>query len=308
MPTSCFFRTSTALSSDVSVRPVSSPCQTEGEVVAIAQAGTGVFWLELALPLLPMSPMAGQFAMVGFKDTQDPLLNRPLSIASFEARPTGCRVGFLVAIRGKGTKRLAEAGQGHKLRVIIPMGQSFLRYLGPGQRRVIAVAGGVGVAPMVLLGRQIKEVSPEADFLLVYGARTKAELAKRHLGLADGLYVATEDGSEGFKGRVTELFEAERTLLLEAGGSAKVFACGPLPMLYALNKLAERHRFDLVVSFEGPMGCGMGLCLGCVVENWEGMYVKLCQKGPVMDAKDVDWERLTRSDELRGVGYDFKPA
>jgi len=252
--------------------------------------------------------MAGQFAMVGFKDTQDPLLNRPLSIASFEAGPTGCRVGFLVAIRGKGTKRLAEARQGLKLRVIMPMGQSFLRYIGPGQRRVIAVAGGVGVAPMVLLGRQIKEVSPEADFLLLYGARTKAELAKRHLGLADGLYVATEDGSEGFKGRVTELFEAERTLLLEAGRSAKVFACGPLPMLYALNKLAERHRFDLVVSFEGPMGCGMGLCLGCVVENWEGMYVKLCQKGPVMDAKEVDWERLTRSDELRGAGYDFKPA
>jgi len=115
---------------------------------------------------------------------------------------------------------------------------------------------------------------------LIYGAKTKAELANRHLGLGDGLYVATEDGSEGFKGRVTELFEAERTLLLEAGRSAKVFACGPLPMLYALNKLAERHRFDLVVSFEGPMGCGMGLCLGCVVENWEGMYVKLCQKGP----------------------------
>lgn len=246
--------------------------------------------------------------MVGFKDTQDPLLNRPLSIASFEARPSGCRVGFLVAIRGKGTKRLAEARQGQKLRVILPMGQSFLRYLGPGQRRVIAVAGGVGVAPLVLLGRQLKEISPEADFLLFYGARTKAELAKRHLGPTEGLYVATEDGSEGYKGRVTELFEAERTLLFEAGGSAKVFACGPLPMLHALNTLAERHRFDLVVSFEGPMGCGMGLCLGCVVENWAGTYVKLCQKGPVMDAKEVDWERLTRSDELRGTGYDFKPA
>ena len=308
MPTSCFFRTSTVLSSDLSVRPDSSPCQTEGEVVAIAQARAGVFWLELALPSLPMSPMAGQFAMVGFKDTQDPLLNRPLSIASFEARPKGCSVGFLVAIRGKGTRRLAEARQGQKLRVILPMGQSFLRHVGPDQRRIIAVAGGVGVAPMVLLGRQIKQVSPEADFLLLYGAKTKAELAKRHLGLADGLYVATEDGSEGFKGRVTELFEAERTLLLEAGGSAKVFACGPLPMLYALNKLAERHRFDLVVSFEGPMGCGMGLCLGCVVENWAGTYVKLCQKGPVMDAKEVDWERLTRSDELRGTGCDFKPA
>jgi len=125
MPTSCFFRTSTALSSDVSVQPFSSPCQTEGEVVAIAQAGAGVFWLELALPLLPVSPMAGQFAMVGFKDTQDPLLNRPLSIASFEAGPTGCRVGFWSQYGGKGQNGLQKPGKAKSFGSLYQWGSRF---------------------------------------------------------------------------------------------------------------------------------------------------------------------------------------
>lgn len=308
MPTSCFFRTSTALNSDPALQHLASPYQAEGEVIAIERAEAGIFWFEVDLPLLPIAPRAGQFAMVGFQDSRDPLLNRPLSIASFEQRPEGSRAGFLVSIRGEGTRRLAEAGKGRKLRIILPLGQSFLDYLGPAGSRVIAVAGGVGVAPLLLFGRQMKEESPKAEFFLVYGGRTKSEVVKRRLGVADGLYVSTEDGSEGYKGKVTELFESERAFLFERVSQARVFACGPLPMLYELKRMAERHRFELVVSFEGPMGCGMGFCLGCVVESWAGMYVKLCQKGPVMNAKEVDWERLIQRGDQVGGGYEFKPS
>jgi dihydroorotate dehydrogenase electron transfer subunit len=237
--------------------------------------------------------MAGQFAMVGFLDTTDPLLNRPLSIASFEGEGTQSRVGFLVVQKGKGTLRLGKQKPNEKLRILLPLGSSFWEFLlDPKIERVVAVAGGVGLAPIAFLSSQIKKYRPGIDFLLFYGARTKDELALSRMGEPVKWFVATEDGSKGHLGRVTELFESKIAYLTQDTLKTRVVACGPLPMLKALHGLSMLYGFELIVSLEGPMGCGMGICLGCVLENAQGTYIKLCKKGPVMAARDVGWERL----------------
>lgn len=291
MPISCSFPTLTVSNPEPAFPLALSPCQLKGEVVTLESIGGDLFWLELSIPALPSPPMAGQFAMVGFLDTLDPLLNRPLSIASFEEGGAQSRVGFLVAQKGKGTLRLAKLKPSEKLRIVLPLGRPFWEFLlDPGIERVVGVAGGVGLAPIAFLGSQIKKYRPRIDFWLFYGARTKDELALSRIGEPTEVFVATEDGSEGHRGMVTELLESKVAYLTQ---KTRVVACGPVPMLKALHGLSMLHGFETIVSLEGPMGCGMGICLGCVLENAKGTYFKLCKDGPVMAARDVGWEKLT---------------
>lgn len=293
MPISCSFRTSSNSSCELAPPLVPSPRQLQAEVIAIEFIGKNLFWLEVKLPAISSPPLAGQFAMVGFLDTSDPLLNRPLSIASFKGGGRESRIGFLVALKGKGTMRLSKLKPHEKLRILLPLGTSFWEFLSdPEMKRVVAVAGGVGLAPLAFLGSQIKEYRPTVDFWLFYGARAKEELALYRLGEPTQCFLATEDGSEGHRGRVTELFQSKMADLTQSPLKTLVVACGPLPMLHALRGLSVPHGFDPVFSLEGPMGCGMGMCMGCVVESAQGAYVKLCKKGPVMASHDVGWEKL----------------
>ena len=234
----------------------------------------------------------GQFVMVDVAVSShlDPLLKRPFSVCrlrddSFE---------LLVKAVGRGTGILQQVAAGTVLSVHGPLGNGFPLATITGKPKIMLVAGGIGIAPIFsLLNGLLASGHPPLE--LIVGARTAAELlctdelrkrADQEKGLQ--LSIATDDGSVGHHGLVTELVSRQ----LESGGEKPVIcACGPLPMLIALGKLAAEASCSCYLSLESRMACGFGVCLGCVTRKKTGddwhPWVKICQDGPVFDAETL---------------------
>jgi NAD(P)H-flavin reductase len=191
----------------------------------------------------------------GGGEDERPFLPRAFSVM----RAHDGALEFLLEDVGPGTRRLAELDAGDELYLLGPLGNGFTP---PGaERRPILVGGGVGIAPLVILS----EALGEAETLLGFRDAAHAEGA----ALIPGARVATDDGSVGHHGLVTEL--------LETGGNIEVYACGPPPMLAAIAGLDVRAQ----LAMESGMACGFGACFGCVVPTEDG-YVRLCVDGPVI--------------------------
>jgi dihydroorotate dehydrogenase electron transfer subunit len=218
-------------------------------------------------------PDPGQFAMLAAAERwgggadERPFLPRAFSVARRHADGT---LDFLLEDVGPGTERLAELGEGDDVWLLGPLGRGFAA---PRQgRRPILVGGGVGIAPLA-----IWQDALGAAALVLLGFRD-AEHA-HGAELLRGARVATDDGSVGHRGLVTELLAAE----LGCDARAEVFACGPPPMLEAVRALCAEHDVPAQLALESGMACGFGACFGCVVPTREG-YVRLCVDGPVLDA------------------------
>ncbi len=224
------------------------------------------------------SPLPGQFTMIRSSEWgQAPLLSRPMSYLDGGPTPS-----LLVKVCGEGSARLGRAEAGEPFLLLGPLGTSW-RAPDPNRRQIL-VAGGVGIAPLLFLAKSLAGAAKRP--LLLYGGRTN-----RDLPLSDDaaescqVEVATEDGSLGHRGRVTELLE--RTL----NDEVEVYTCGPDRMMAAVAKLCFAAHVPCEVSLEAPMACGYGVCLGCAVPAASGGYIYACVTGPCIEAKGVDWER-----------------
>jgi NAD(P)H-flavin reductase len=221
------------------------------------------------------APDPGQFFMLsagerwGGGADERPFLPRAFSVM----RASGGRLEFLLEDVGPGTRRLAELAPGEELWLLGPLGRGFAPPL--EGRRPVLVGGGVGAAPLVILRDAL---GPDARVLL--GFRDAAHAAGA--ALAPGALVATDDGSVGHHGRVTDLLEQ----VLEEEARAEVRACGPPPMLEAVRAMCAEHGVHAQLALESGMACGFGACFGCVVPTRTG-YVRLCVDGPVLDASDL---------------------
>jgi dihydroorotate dehydrogenase electron transfer subunit len=218
----------------------------------------------------------GQFVQVQTSDTHDPLLRRPLSV--HDSSPATLTLLFRHA--GRGTELLARKKPGESLNLIGPLGSGFS--IGQQQEAVV-VAGGIGAAPLYFLLRQLQESGKKVSFF--YGARSKHELLLRqeYSCLATEYAEATDDGSAGLHGFVTEL--AKKAI---AELDADIYACGPAAMLRQVARLAQEFHRECYVSLEAHMACGVGACLGCVVPvGTEGQYKRVCVDGPVFNAQEV---------------------
>ncbi|MFO0753390.1 MAG: dihydroorotate dehydrogenase electron transfer subunit [Thermodesulfovibrionales bacterium] len=231
------------------------------------------------LRLRPLSeirePEAGQFYMLQAGATSDPLLKRPFSIFK---REDGT-LSFLYRVRGRGTQSLARFRQGDSLRAIGPLGN---RYPAP-PGDFIAVAGGIGIASLLSL---LERYPGRAH--LFYGTKSAEELvmveeAKR---VAREVVIATDDGSAGMRGVVTDLLAVRMEMATEP--LLPVYACGPSPMLRELHRVVANKEVRCHVSLEEHMACGVGACLGCVVKTTSG-YRRVCKEGPVFDTKELAW-------------------
>jgi dihydroorotate dehydrogenase electron transfer subunit len=225
----------------------------------------------------------GQFYMLRGDWGADPLLGRPISILSEDASSGTLR--FLIKNVGEGTRRLCALEPGQKVLGLGPLGRPF-PVTGHGPGPVILVGGGVGVPPMVYLAQRLRAAGKALRFL--QGARTAFDLLLlEDLRAMDVTPVlTTEDGSAGTKGLVTEPLKE----LLE-GPVASVNACGPEGMLRAVAGLCA-GRAPCYLSLEARMGCGYGVCLGCVVTVERGgrlLYERVCQEGPVFEGEVVRW-------------------
>lgn len=226
-------------------------------------------------------PHAGQFYMLaaaerwGGGEQERPFLPRAFSVLRARARPEGRELHFLVENVGPGTERLCELRPGEDLLLVGPLGSGFAP---PRDGRApLLVGGGVGIAPLAIW----------QDELEVGGIKSKAILGFRDgrhapaAGLLNDATVATDDGSVGYDGLVTELLEKE---LDARGGALEVYACGPPAMLEAVRLACARRAIPAQLALESGMACGYGACFGCVVATVDG-YVRLCLEGPVLDAE-----------------------
>lgn len=231
----------------------------------------------------------GQFVMLRAGRGNDPLLRRPFSIHQAideGGRRTGIEI--LYKIVGTVTDRMARMKEGESLDLVAPLGQGFRHP--EGAETVFITAGGIGVAPVVFLASSIigKGVKPENCTVFIGGRSGHDVLcADRFREMGMTVRVATDDGSLGHKGLVTDLIREG----LSAGKPDILYSCGPHPMLKAVAELAEQNGVDCQVSVETLMACGLCACLGCAVHKRDddGSYMHVCKNGPVFQSRDLKW-------------------
>jgi len=233
----------------------------------------------------------GHFAMLQAGDGLRPYLRRAFSIADVSKVAGVPAMEFVVKAVGIGTEALGRFAEGTPIPVLGPLGVPFpLDDLTPSDR-VALVAGGIGLAPLVLLARELSLRRISAD--LFYGGRNEKDVLKRadferFLGPPRCRY-ATDDGSLGRKGLVTDLV----TQALDGGASyRRLFACGPLPMFRTLAKTVEAAKLDASFALESEMACGFGVCLGCVAPTTDGRFATVCKEGPCLPPSAIDWSRV----------------
>lgn len=249
------------------------------------------FLLEAACRPAIKKVSAGQFMHIRVTEENYPLLRRPLSIhdAVTDSSGNARRIKILYEARGVGTRLLSEKKKGFQIDAIGPLGNSFnLTKLGK-YKSIYLVAGGMGVAPLFFLARRLKAVKrSKLDIRIFIGARSKKQLirVKEFKGLGLDVGVATEDGSCGYNGMVTELM---KDFLTKADNKNSVIcACGPKKMLAVVAGIAAKNNIDAFVSLEEFMGCGLGACLGCIIKTRSGNK-RICHDGPVFDASKILW-------------------
>src|SRR3954468_15835400 len=219
-------------------------------------------------------PEPGQFYMLAAEREWGGGDGRPYLPRAFSyARANDSALAFLLEAIGPGTERLSRLEPGDGVWVTGPLGIGFTA---PERGRPVLVGGGIGAAPL-LCWRD--ELGAETTTLLGFRGAAHAEAAQ-YFG---GAQVATDDGSVGHHGFVTELLRQE----LDNDPEATIYACGPPPMLEAVRALAAEREVPAQLSMESGMACGFGACMGCVVATKHG-YVRLCVDGPVVDASELE--------------------
>lgn len=228
-------------------------------------------------PLPEMLP--GQFVEIRVDGSPATFLRRPISI-NFVDRDQN-ELWLLVAVVGDGTKRLAQLKPGDLLNCLLPLGNGFTMPASTDEK-VLLVGGGVGVAPLLYMGAEMKRMGCEPTFLL--GARTAKDLLMLDIFKRYGrVYVTTEDGSEGEKGFVTN------HSLLQKERFTSIASCGPTPMMKAVAAFAYKADVECEVSLENLMACGLGACLCCVEKTIEGNLC-VCKDGPVFNIRKLLWQ------------------
>ena len=225
-------------------------------------------------------PLAGQFYMLATAARWGDAAGRPhLGRAFSVCRAGEGRLAFLLEAIGPGTERLAAVRPAERMWLVGPLGIGFTEPA-PGGRAVL-VGGGIGVAPLVIWEEELRRRGVASTTLL--GFRSETHASARTLFAGD-VEVATDDGSHGSHGLVTELLERA---LRE---SDTVYACGPAPMLEAVRRICAARAVPGQLALEAGMACGFGACFGCVVRTTRG-YRRLCVDGPVVSAADLaeDW-------------------
>jgi len=215
--------------------------------------------------------------------SSDPLLRRPYSV--FRVDAAAGTMTFLVRSFGRGSAWLTERRAGDTLNLLGPLGNSYT--ILPRSRHLLMVAGGVGVAPLVMLTDEAIRRGLDVTYLM--GALNESGLLSPSLLPSVVEYVvATNDGSKGHRGFVTDLVPG----YVDSHWADQLFSCGPEPMYRSLRAAVLPHRIGktptVQVSMERTMACGVGACLGCVVETRHGMQTS-CVEGPVFDMDEIVW-------------------
>lgn len=246
-----------------------------GKILANEAINANVKRMVIEAPQIAEAAQPGQFVHVKKPDSVN-FLRRPFSIADAD-RENGT-ITLIYRIVGKGTAEYAAMKVGEAFSILGPIGNGFALKDG----RPLLIGGGVGIAPLIYLSRQLKDQKP----ILLIGGKNKDEVfwEKYLQEFADKIYITTDDGSVGFKGFTVQLLPQ----ILAENNIEHIYTCGPNIMMEGVAKLAHEHDIDCQVSLEKRMACGIGVCLGCTFESkLTGKRRKVCTEGPVFASKEV---------------------
>ena len=222
--------------------------------------------------------LPGQFAEVKVASGSNTFLRRPISIHDVDDKRR--EIKLLVQEIGEGTRLMGALQEGDNLNLVYPLGNSFSE---PQTKEVLLVGGGCGVAPLLYLGRKLKEAGITPRFLL--GARSSDGLiALDEYEKVGEVNVTTEDGSAGTKGFVIH----HPLMRTDSPVYDHIYTCGPDAMMRVVAKYAGNHNIKCEVSLENHMACGIGACLCCVTDTVDG-HKCTCTDGPVFDSTYLKW-------------------
>ena len=266
-----------------------------GSVTGSRPVAESTWLIEFSAPELACAVEPGHFVMLRLPELYSPLLGRPFAV--YRADRAAGRVQVIYLVVGNMTGRLSRIEPGTPLEWWGPLGSGWapIEEGGrPATKRIFMAAGGIGYTPFYMLAEKYASLDKGPELFLFYGARTGNRVPNlddfRALGV--DVRVATDDGSKGAKGTVSDLLKDAGS---ETADGALIAACGPRPMLAAVFETAKSlGNLPCWTSLETPMSCGMGLCFGCVVEyrgdDGKTDYRRTCVDGPVFDAYRLNWD------------------
>ncbi|MBN1958156.1 MAG: dihydroorotate dehydrogenase electron transfer subunit [Desulfuromonadales bacterium] len=263
-------------------------------VLSNQEISPGYYRMRILAPDYNKLARPGQFVMFRVQRSLPPLLRRPFGIFRVGFMPADCDtmppkefIEIIYKVVGSGTEIMQGLHYGDPVELLGPLGQGF--EFGEADEEKILVGGGIGLVPLYMLAEKMIDHS---KVRLLMGGRTRDDIITvtefERLGVET--YVSTEDGSLGEAGLVTQVLEKK----LQENNQVSVYACGPMPMIEAVEKICSAHRTPLQVSLEALMACGVGACLGCVVKGAghtqeQPSYLCTCKVGPVFHARQLAW-------------------
>lgn len=256
--------------------------QTTGSVLSNLPVAQDIYLMRLHAPRIARVIQTFQFLQIQTDLEPFPLLRRPFSVLRVD-RDQGW-IDILYDIIGPGTQKMATASLGNTFSLLGPLGIPFSP---PTTDHLLLVAGGIGLVPLAFLSWE-KPLTPKV-FLMGGANRDRMPQMNQLLPPSQEIHFATNDGSLGHKGFVTELIS-----LYAIPGKTTIFTCGPTPMMAKVASIASEYHLPCYASLENHMACGFGACVGCVIEfhnttQEDDRYRRVCIEGPVVDAHAVVW-------------------
>lgn len=270
-------------------------------VLSNQEISPGYYRMQILAPDYNKLARPGQFVMFRVQRSLPPLLRRPFGIFRAGFMPADCDtmppkefIEIIYKVVGSGTEIMQGLHYGDPVELLGPLGQGF--EFGQPDEEKILVGGGIGLVPLYMLAEKMVD---QSQVRLLMGGRTRDDIITvtefERLGVET--YVSTEDGSLGEAGLVTEVLAKK----LKENNNVSVYACGPMPMIEAVEKICAGYGTPLQVSLEALMACGVGACLGCVVKGAghseeHPSYLCTCKVGPVFHSKQLSWSAADDSD------------
>lgn len=258
----------------------------KAEIVKIEKLKEDIYKFSVKAEEIVKNSKPGHFIEIRVVDSIEPLLRRPISIYNLD-KENGI-LEFIFQIKGKGTTLLAERKVGEKLDILGPLGYGTFKV--KDYENVAIIGGGIGTFPLYELAKQLKQdTTSKVNIYLGFRSKDYVVLEEEFKKVSDNLVITTDDGTYGIQGfAINELKKH-----VEEGKIDKIFACGPLPMLKAVQALSIEKNIPCEISLEEKMACGLGVCLGCAVKTARSPkdapeYWHVCKAGPVFNATDVE--------------------
>ena len=258
-----------------------------GKIISKTQLSPEHFQIGFHCPYIAQNIAPGQFIQIRLsRQLSDPLLCRPFAVY----RLSDDVIYILFKVVGKGTRFLSEKVVDEEMEIAGPLGNGFP--LNDDSETIILIAGGMGIAALFRLAEKLNH----RRIIAMLGACSQDRLlgAEDLMTLGIDIHIATDDGSCGYKGMVSELFKDIISKENQILSSYKIFSCGPMPMLKAVAQIANEFRIPAYVSLEEKMACGVGACMGCACEtvspDGNTQYKMVCTDGPVFNVQEIVWK------------------